>query len=249
MRAQQVFFEALTLVLGDSSVVDRSAEISSYLDQLGVRIYTNHEVMELSPQMSVEMSKICELLSGPEDEQSAPRTLRPDGMITDASSLGPCIIEFDEEQHFSPSRLVTLEVAHDVFGARFDIHGYARYCSQRGFTYRFLKKCRISGLEPDMCTDPHAFLEALRGSVGMSSSRYIAPVAGFRFAGGRMAQRAYYDCLRDVVHQSNRGVTAGLKPIVRISLFEIEEAIGERFESSSESSIARAIERRISVLV
>ena len=76
---------------------------------------------------------------------------------------------------------------------------------------------------------------------------YIKPKEQFNYLGGRIAQRAYYDALRDIAHLDERN--RFLLPPIRFSIFELERKTGQSIQKTSEQELASLIKARLSKLV
>lgn len=69
--------------------------------------------------------------------------------------------------------------------------------------------------------------------------RHAKQTAEFHFPGGRTAQRAYFDCFRDLLPPRH-----GLRPTIRITEFEVRSITGDRPESLAK--LADLVSERIS---
>lgn len=121
-------------------------------------------------------------LNGDRFAQQAKRSsnLRPDAYFGEEYNF---IFEFDEMQHFSSNRLLTLELYPENLKLGFSIEKYKELCnlySSESNKYRIKIKTKE-----------------------------------FNFEGGRTAQRAYFDCFRDLLPEIH-----GLNPTLRISEFD-----------------------------
>jgi hypothetical protein len=97
-------------------------------------------------------------------------SLRPDAFLPDLN----CILEFDEMQHFTTQREITLSLYPDQFELGYDRFYYISLCKDFGETAK------------------------AKGATG-----YRRPTAEFPFAGGRHCQRALFDSLRDILPVRN----------------------------------------------
>ena len=66
----------------------------------------------------------------------------------------------------------------------------------------------------------------------------------YNYWGGRIAQRAYYDFLRDIAHLSK--YNSGFKPIIRFSMFQFERDFAISFDKISFDELANSIRRILS---
>lgn len=126
-----------------------------------------------------------------------------DGIIINHPILKTRIVEFDEEQHFTPARKDTLRYLSNILPDYF-LSKINEICNDKEYLNKcVLKKHRIKNrLE----TIPKTFIEFVKWleQSNEKPSGYICGKNGFKFLGGRIAQRAYYDCLRDTAHLSER---------------------------------------------
>lgn len=131
-----------------------------------------------------------------------------DGIIINHPILKTRIVEFDEEQHFTPARKDSLkhlsEILPDYYFSEFN-----EICNNKEYLNKFvLKKHRIKN---ELDSVPGSFIEFANWleQSNEKPSGYICEKEGFDFLGGRIAQRAYYDCLRDTAHLSKRNSAFG----------------------------------------
>jgi hypothetical protein len=150
-------------------------------------------------------------------------------------ALGTRIIEFDEEQHFSPARQITLQGVSDASIAFKSF--YLTLLHKEEIYISFLKKSRLK-----LSSNKQFSFENLIEDLNMSKASgigYIAPKTGFNYMGGRIAQRAYYDLLRDVAHLSSKNLS--LNPILRFPKALLEINYRKRFSELSEEEIKNYI--------
>ncbi|SEM30526.1 hypothetical protein SAMN04488008_11452 [Maribacter orientalis] len=126
-----------------------------------------------------------------------------DGVIINHPVLHSRIVEFDEEQHFTPARMDTIPHLQDILPDNY-FSIFKKICNDKNYLNDYvLKKHRIKNKLDNV---PKSFIEFV-GWLEQSnekSSGYICKKNGFEFFGGRIAQRAYYDCLRDTAHLSSK---------------------------------------------
>lgn len=249
MSAETIFFEALEMCVGKAAVLRKGPPVVSFLARGGVRLMSNHRALRFPSAVSEVLDAIYEQLGGVWDDCS-PRDLTGyiDGMLTADHPLGPCLVEFDEEQHFSPFRLVTLPMESKVVRTGFDIDEYLRFCTSEDYYRRFLRKHRLRVMGKATQPTIDDLLKLIGSATSSARNGFIAPKPGFPFPGGRVAQRAYYDVLRDFLPLSDTGRTFGLKPTIRVSLFELEEELGSHLDRSPVPTIADALSARLAKL-
>jgi len=115
--------------------------------------------------------------------QKRPRRLAPDAYLPAPYN---CLFEYDEAQHFTRHRRVTLDHYPTEFLYGFAVDKWQAYC------------------------DKYSLVAEAKGAAG-----YRAPKIEFPFEGGRHAQRALFDTLRDFAPPLH-----GLCPTIRVSEFE-----------------------------
>lgn len=146
-----------------------------------------------------------------------------DGFVMNHPVIGSRIVEFDEEQHFSPARLITLNAFSNDSS---QLYSYYNTLIRKEVVYQtFLKKHRLK-----LSTNkPLSFEEIIDelSQLQLSENGYIAPKIGFNYIGGRKAQRAYYDLLRDAAHLSSKNNL--LKPILRFPKVLFEQKYNKCF--------------------
>lgn len=170
-------------------------------------------------------------------------------MLSPECPFGPRIVEFDEEQHFSPFRYATLGIIKKTIEVDYDLGLYRGYCRSAEHFERFARKHRLRGMDVSEATTSQDFLAALAKSGNLSGNGFVSPKPCFPFVGGRIAQRAYYDCLRDFFHRSPPGVAMGLKPILRVSIYQVEERVGCALDKAEQCLVTEAVSSIVNSLV
>jgi hypothetical protein len=246
---EELFFSALRQVLPPGAVLHNADDqaAAAAIRQAGAACANHHWDQDLPEGVAAAMDLVLERLQGRRDGyKEAGLASYLDGMVR-AGEFGPCLVEFDEEQHFSPFRLATIEIlSPEVQGQRFDLDLYRRYCTDPVCFRRFWDKHR---LPPDLLrpgqTPPRSVLEftgtILRRLPPNPATRYYASVPGFPFVGGRIAQRAYYDALRDCYHLTREGRMLGLRPVIRIAKYQVESALGKSMGAAGASELQDAV--------
>lgn len=162
-----------------------------------------------------------------------------DGIIVKHSNLGYRIIEFDEEQHFNPYREKALTILKENNINLVFIENYIELCKDIKHFNLMIKKHRIK-YKTNKIIDLKEFNNIINIS---NNNNYIKQKKGFDFLGGRVAQRAYYDMLRDLAYLSPKN--PNLKQIIRFSKYEIEREFQNKFEKLSDKDIENFIKRRL----
>jgi len=223
----------LNTVLGDCVI---AKTINRHVNSDEVFLLDDHRKMRLGQEQEASIGKVLIELKSDTFFSGKSLTTYIDGFISNHSVLGSRIVEFDEEQHFSPARMLTLQALTDE-NIKFKSY-YSSLLKRLDIYLEFLKKHRLklqtSGVVPTFSE----LIEAI-SNPEVKVSGYIESKTGFNYKGGRIAQRAYYDLLRDVAHLSSENKS--LKPILRFPkvLFEI------RYKSSFSKLTQKQIEEHI----
>jgi hypothetical protein len=160
-----------------------------------------------------------------------------DGMLVNHPQFGSRMVEFDEEQHFTPALRDALHIQSQSIDLAFN-HTYQSILTDIGYlNNKVLKKHRIKQRFSPYPTFKEDFVVSLQKE---NVSGYIRAIEnGFPYIGGRIAQRAYYDCLRNAAHLSPRN--KGLQPILRFPKTYFEQKSGLPFNSLSNNQLAEFI--------
>lgn len=141
-----------------------------------------------------------------------------DGMIINHPTLHTRIVEYDEEQHFTTLRKDSIETMKSLFNLSF-YNSYIEICNDKKYEVSVQNKLK-------------------------SKKGYTKEVKGFPYENGRMAQRAYYDLLRDTAHLSKKNYN--LSPLIRFSQYEFEQHFSLNFKQITDSNIIQYIQYKIS---
>lgn len=245
---ETLFFGALQGLLGPASALHNAdaQSVASVFRNAGAAFPNHHWDQGLPPEVESAMDLVLERLQGRRKGwKEIDHTPYLDGFLA-AGDLGPCLVEFDEEQHFSAFRLVTLEILGPVVEPRFDVSAHKSYCTDPDCFRRFWKKHRLpEGLLRPGQAPPRSVLEftgsLLRRLPPNPATRYYASVPGFQFVGGRIAQRAYYDALRDCYHLTDGGRRLGLRPAVRVAKYQVEAALSGPIAEAGAAKLQAAV--------
>ena len=167
-----------------------------------------------------------------------------DGFLMNHPKLGSRIIEFDEEQHFTPHRMKTIQLFFDHLPFSND---YETLFVQEDVRLRSIVKLILNNT-----LDANIFMNVEKTSKGIKdyvnnnnlNNNYIRPTRGFNYPGGRLAQRALYDLMKDLFHL----VEEGCEPIIRFSIFEFEKEYGIIFNQCTDEQIKMIIYKKLSAL-
>ncbi|MGV8111815.1 MAG: hypothetical protein AB2L17_02800 [Lentimicrobium sp.] len=226
-KAEGKFFAALRNLLDNRYVLAKSLGKPLRSDQIVLN--SHFEEMKFPEEVNARIRSVLVEL---ESDFNMPRSSiiqHIDGIIINHPSLGTRIIEFDEEQHFTPARLVTFN-ALDEYDYDGLLQIYTAIINNTDYFYNsVLKKHRLKLPAGENVPSWKEFKELVWAS-GKSNNGYISPKNGFPYLGGRIAQRAYYDLLRDLAHLSESNKNR-LNPAIRVPKFLIEVIFKDEFEN------------------
>jgi len=162
-----------------------------------------------------------------------------DGLLVDHPQFGTRIVEFDEEQHFSPSLFYLLSTQSQRIKLDFSAYYLSLLQNTSYLNEEVLKKNRIKYRFSEYPQSHKDFLEAIQNE---RESGYIKPKQnGFPYLGGRIAQRAYYDSLRNAAHLSPKNT--GFAPVLRFPKKYFEDKCGKRFSSLHSDQLKDVIKK------
>ncbi len=193
------FFQALSDLIGENYLLSKS--LGKPVNSGHIFLSNNFKAYSFSLEIESAYHKILEALKSDFTFSGSSLSHFIDGLIVNHSSLGNRIVEFDEEQHFTPARKETLEELSLVCVKNY-IGNYLTICNDLEYlNEEVLKKNRLNFKLKKIPDSFNAFVNLIE-SKNLNSSGYIKSKNGFPFLGGRIAQRAYYDTLRDTAHLS-----------------------------------------------
>lgn len=201
MEAQERFFRILANVLGNQYVSTTKQ----------INIYAKCERNKYSDERIPKLLEIMRTILKSDSEFSNKKA-PIDGLILNHPNLGTRIIEFDELQHFSPERKISLELEKNFLPLSFNDR-YLQFLNNDSIIESARRKNMIKG--------------------------FCKPVCGFKFDGGRICQRAYFDTMKDYAHLSEHG--KGLEPIIRFSIPDFGVNTEPKFLRMSEYDIQQRI--------
>lgn len=167
-----------------------------------------------------------------------------DGLFVDHPKYGSRIIEFDEEQHFNTFRTASLRQLSAQLRPKYLLH-YQECCRDLNCFNQMLRKHRLNVVVKSIPEAVQSFIDLVQANAKPGNG-YIKPKTGFKYVGGRIAQRSYYDTLRDVAHLSLWNHSLG--PPLRLTKFEFEKESGREFSQIPPDELRSLVERRLNVL-
>lgn len=236
VKDETIFFEAFSFLVGVDYFLSKS--IGKPISSNDIFLSKNFKDYNFDEKVQNIYINILRLLKSNQQFQSDSLSHYIDGLVINHSVLGTRIVEFDEEQHFTPARKDTLILLKNIISDTY-LSEYENKCSDLVFLNKeVLKKHRLKNELKVIPQTFELFIEWLI-EVKEKSSGYICEKDGFNFLGGRIAQRAYYDCLRDTAHLSlkNKELSAPL----RFSKKTFEEINQKNFSEISKEDLLKTI--------
>jgi hypothetical protein len=191
------FFIALSELLGKDYLISKS--IGKPINSSHIFLSNNFEAYGFNSEVNDCYLKILTDLKSNRQFSSDSLSHHIDCVVINHPILKNRIIEFDEEQHFTPARMETLKHLFGILPNNY-FSNFTEICKDKNYLNDcVLKKHRIKNKLENV---PKSFIEFLKWleASNEKTSGYICEKNGFEFIGGRIAQRAYYDCLRDTAH-------------------------------------------------
>lgn len=236
---EKQFFEALKTIVGHTHLYAKSVGLS--VDKEDVYLSDNFTKYQFhSVKINRDFEMIFNALNGINPTDSKSLAHHVDGLIHEHSKFGTRIVEFDEEQHFTPARKETLIILSQSFSIPYAA-SYIEICDNLDYLNdEVLKKHRIKEKLESLPESFSAFAAWLSDSK-VRLSGYIESKKNFDYKGGRIAQRAYYDSLRDVAHLSKYNKKIKLKPPLRFAKKSFEDIYGKLYTKLSHDEIKEGI--------
>jgi hypothetical protein len=237
IKDETKFFMALTELIEEKYLLSKS--IGKPINSSHVFLSNNFRDYNFDKSINGRFEKILLALRSNNSFSSESLSQHVDGLIWGHPKLKSRIIEFDEEQHFTPARKDTLKFIKEML-PDLDVTGYMNYCSDLNYLNRsVLKKHRIKNKLKGI---PKSFIDFTRwlDLSNEKTSGYIEEKNGFEFLGGRIAQRAYYDCLKDTAHLSPKNKI--LVSPLRFAKKAFEDKAGTTFSNLTIQDLKRILE-------
>lgn len=233
------FFQTLGKIVGSRHL--KSKSIGKKISSSDARLDKNYKNNQLPAYINSMLSSLLIQLkcSGSVGQGSLSHHI--DGLFIDHPKFGTRIIEFDEEQHFNTFREASLVQLSSVLESQF-VSQYQELCRDPNYFNEMLKKHRLKVRVDSAPTTINSFIDLIETYAAPNNS-YIKPKTGFDYIGGRIAQRAYYDTLRDVIHLSKSNNT--FSPLIRMSAYEFEKESGLSFSQIPQNRLQLLIEGKL----
>ncbi len=236
IKDEDKFFLAISELAGEEFIVSKN--IGKPINKSDVFLSDNYLDYDFDHRVIDCHKKILHALDSDGSFSSASLSHFIDGLVIGHPVLGNRIVEFDEEQHFTPARKDTLKLLKTIIPDVY-LSEYLDICNDLDYLNdAVLKKNRIKNrlsILPDTHKD---FIQWLHDSEEKISG-YIEPKKGFDYPGGRIAQRAYYDSLRDTAHLSPKNKS--FKPPLRFAKKQFEDVYKNDFKNLSTDQLRYVI--------
>lgn len=233
------FFRAFSEIVGESYLLSKS--IGKPINKGNIFLSNNYKDYLFEAEIDNFYSEVLDVLKSNFLFSSESLSHYVDGLIVKHPQLKTRIVEFDEEQHFTPARMASLKEVSKIIINGYT-NNYIEICSDaQYFNDEVLKKNRIKSRLKKIPETFEDFLKWLE-SLNEKESGYICSKNGFNFLGGRIAQRAYYDCLRDTAHLSKKNVD--FEPPLRFAKKYFEDETDLSFNLIAQEEIKAIIIKR-----
>lgn len=239
-KDEMKFFTALSEVLGRQWLLSKS--IGKPISSSDVFLSDNFLNYGLPKSIEKKFEALLKGLKSNFSFSSKSLSHFIDGLLVKHPVLGSRIVEFDEEQHFTPALKDALAIQEHAIGHIFyktyqQLLQDLKYLNEQVFKkHRIKHHSRIY---------PESFQELVLALQKEKVSGYIKSIQnGFPYVGGRMAQRAYYDCLRNAAHLSPKNT--GLEPILRFPKKFFEDVSGRKFSKIEREDLKKMIAQYLS---
>lgn len=218
LKDETKFFQVFSEIIGSEFLLSKS--IGRPISSSHIFLSNNFREYDFSPLIISCYSNLLKDLKSNKLFSSESLSHYIDGLTLNHPLIGTRIIEFDEEQHFTPARLDTLKRLSEIVKTPY-IASYMNICSD--LTYLQTEVFKKHRLKSKIQQVPKTFSEFIDWLINSNekSSGYISGKNGFDFLGGRIAQRAYYDSLRDTAHFSPKNPS--MKTPLRFPKKEFED--------------------------
>jgi hypothetical protein len=229
------FFKALAAVLGSDNLYSNS--INKPVTSSHIFFSDNYSDYDFDHSIDANFKSFLLQLNSNFKFYSKSLAHHLDGLSIDHPMYGSRIVEFDEEQHFTPALRVVLNGQVNFINHAFNAYYLETLFDLDYLNQKVLKKHRLKCQFDEYPTDFNTFLEWIANE---KESGFIEPKEnGFPYHGGRIAQRAYYDGLRNMAHLSPKN--KGFQSPLRFPKKYFEDAANCSFSLISEKDLIELI--------
>jgi len=232
------FFGVFNAVTGGKFLDSKS--IGRPVDGSFVYLPADCKMFEFSSGIKAMFALILEALNSDGNFGQGSLIHQVDGLLIDHPLMGSRIVEFDEEQNFTPPRKFTLQILREFCDRPF-ISPYILICNDlRYLNGHVIPKHQIKAGIHTYPATIKSFTDWLEIHV-TSSPAHVEAKNGFNYLGGRISQRAYYDTVFDVAHLARQN--DHLNPPLRFAKRTFEELYHKAFANMSTDEIAEGIRK------
>ncbi len=237
-KDEDKFFNVFNAITGGENLDSKS--IGRPVDSSFVFLPVDFKNFELTSGIKAMFAQILEVLNSDGNFGLGNLTHHIDGLLIDHPLMGSRIVEFDEEQNFTPPRKFTLQILREYSDYSF-ISPYLLICNDLRYLNGYvIPKHQIKAGIHTYPATVKAFSEWLDEHV-TSSPAHVEAKPGFNYLGGRLSQRAYYDTILDVAHLARQN--DHLNPPLRFAKRTFEELYHKSFGNMTTDEIAEGIRR------
>ena len=230
------FFEAFAVVVGEDYLLSKSIE--KPIDSSNAFLSDDFRKYNFSTAINNNFEEFLKELDANFNFSGKSLAHNIDGLLVNHPTLGTRIVEFDEEQHLTPSLAVVLKHQSKDIELGFTSYYASLLQDVNYLNEQVLKKNRVEQRFNRYPENHDAFIKALQEE---TVSGYTEPKKnGFNYLGGRIAQRAYYDALRNAAHLSSKN--KDWSPLLRFPKKYFEDKGGMKFSRLSDEKIKLLIE-------
>ncbi|WP_294083398.1 hypothetical protein [Proteiniphilum sp. UBA5384] len=239
LKDEDSFFIALAEVVGEDYLYSKS--IGKPINSDLVFLSKNYIDFEFEESVNNCYSEILKRLNSQNKFSTSSIAHNIDGLIYNHPKIGSRIVEFDEEQHFTPARKESILCLLRIIENEYLTEQLGLCNNLTYFQDYVLKKHRISAKVEELPETFNDFIIWLI-DVNAKESGYIKRKENFNFIGGRIAQRAYYDTLRDTAHLSSKNK---LDSPIRFSKKEVENFFEMDFKGITKKKLKEFITKEL----
>ena len=235
LKDEARFFKAFATLVGSDYF--KSKSIGRLITSGDVFLSNDYRKYGFKSEINLSFKILLERLNSDFSFGGTSLSHHIDGFLINHPVLGSRIVEFDEEQHFTPALRDALIIQSENIENKFNQY-YLDILDDLEYLKMVLKKHRVNY---SFDKYPAAFSELVEVLKNQKVSGYIKPKNGFPYIGGRIAQRAYYDCLRNAAHLSE--ANSGFRPILRFPKKYFEDETKLNFGKISEKRLIELIHK------
>lgn len=238
LKDETKFFIAFAKLIGEEFIISKSIE--KPIGSTDIFLSNNYTDYQFNADVIGCYNELLKKLNSNKTFNSSSLSHHIDGLVLNHPIILNRIVEFDEEQHFTPARRDCLNELKTILPDTY-LSEYIELCDNLEYLNNVvLKKHRIKNRLKNIPSTFNEFKEWLNKS-GEKESGYISAKGSFEYLGGRIAQRAYYDCLRDTAHLSTKNKS--FKQPLRFAKKWFENITNKEFRDIPVETLVKLIEK------